>query len=229
MLRYKTSWWIACGMWLGIAAPAPAQLQRHSSPVSRGSRPLSEDSANVGAASAPVHDRAPTIGESSLGPVKSGPVSDPETRSMLSGPVSEASRGPVTSRRAMTSGSVGGLSAGAVKKDIDRPLGERISDPLTELEPLQETLRALRQGRVPPEAVEERQAPQIIPGEPQAAASALEAPPAADEGAGEMPAGGSFSERARAGGPAAAGEDLDAAAGDGGGEPARGDESPSDD
>ena len=76
---------------------------------------------------------------------------------MLSGPVSDVSRGPVTIGRAMTSGSVHSISAGAVKKDIDRPLGERISDPLTELEPLQETLRAVREGRVPAEEVEDEE------------------------------------------------------------------------
>jgi hypothetical protein len=93
----------------------------------------------------------PTIGESSGGTLSDGrlrygPVRESSSRGMLSGPVSSISRGPMTQPRTLRDGgSVTEASAGAVKHDIDRPLGSRISQPLRELGPLQEQLRAVRQ------------------------------------------------------------------------------------
>ena len=124
---------------------------------------------------------------------------------MLSGPVSEVSRGPVASGRTMTSGSVHSISAGAVKKDIDRPLGERISDPLTELEPLQETLRALREGRVPAEAVEDEESAPRLPAVAPAPVPDLGAAPAVGEDLGEGTDGGTAGADA---GPPVAGDEF---------------------
>ena len=110
----------------------------NSGPLSDVSRPLDDSRA--------VHDGAQTIGETSGASVRSGPVRDPGTRSMLSGPVSQVSRGPMTEPRPpLTSGSVTEASSGAVKHDIDSPLGERISSPLRELGPLQQAMRARRE------------------------------------------------------------------------------------
>jgi hypothetical protein len=113
-----------------------------SKPAGEGSGPVSELSVPLGTGAAPVHERGRTVREGSGGPIKSGPVRDAGTRSMKSGPVSELSRGAAVEGRAMTgSGSIGASSAGAVKKNLASPLGERISDPLSELAPLRDILR----------------------------------------------------------------------------------------
>lgn len=132
---------------LNTGGPARAQVRNPEDTISAGedagplsdvSRPLRDDSASV-------HDGLGTIGENSAGPVRSGPVRDGRARSMLSGPVSEVSQGPMTEPRPpLTSGAVAEASAGAVKHDIASPLGERISEPLRELGALRAQMRARR-------------------------------------------------------------------------------------
>jgi hypothetical protein len=146
-----------------LATAASAQIRTPGAgAVSENEGPIGEDSLTIGEVSRPVGDGL-TIGETSGGPIRSGPVSDMNTRSMLSGPMSSISRGPVSSGRPMTGGpSMTEASAGAVKHDIDMPLGERISAPLRELAPLQEQLKRLRlEGDAA--AVEAAAAPVSIP------------------------------------------------------------------
>ena len=130
-----------------LGASAGAQVRQPEDTISAGehSGPLRR-SAGRCARQHSVHDRSMTVGEASVGSVRSGPVRDAGMRSMLSGPVSEMSRGPVSEPHPpLTGGSVAEASAGAVKHDIASPLGERISDPLRELAPLQKQMRALRE------------------------------------------------------------------------------------
>jgi hypothetical protein len=78
--------------------------------------------------------------------MRSGPVRDATTRGMLSGPVSSMSSGPMRGANVpRQGGSVTEASAGAVKHDIDQPLGSRISQPIRELAPLQQHLRQMRE------------------------------------------------------------------------------------
>lgn len=131
-----------------VASSTLAQVRQPGESLSAGDGAglLSDVSTNVGHGSLSVHDGAQTLGETSGGSVRSaGPVSDMDTRSMLSGPVSSMSRGPVYEPRSLSGGSITEASAGAVKHDITNPLGTRISDPLRELGPLQEQMRARRQ------------------------------------------------------------------------------------
>lgn len=132
-----------------IFGPRPGAAQMRTpgtGAVSEDVGPIGDPSQPVGAGSRSVHDGSATIGESSEAPGRSGPVRDATTRSMRSGPVSSLSRGSMTQRRlAPNGGSVSEASAGAVKHDIDRPLGSRISQPLRELGALQDQLRRLRQ------------------------------------------------------------------------------------
>ena len=137
-----------------LLASAPVLGQVRTSPgdsaVSEHTGSIGEDSRPVGEGSRPMKGD-PTIGESSGGTfsdgrLRYGPVRESSSRGMLSGPVSSISRGPMTQPRTLRDGgSVTEASAGAVKHDIDRPLGSRISQPLRELGPLQEQLRAVRQ------------------------------------------------------------------------------------
>lgn len=133
---------------LATCGPALSQVRQPGEGISAGEGAgiLSDVSTNIGAGSRSMHDGALTIGETSGGPVRSGPVRDPNTRGMLSGPVSSMSRGPVYERRgSLSGGSMTEASAGTVKQDSSHPLGTRISDPLRELGPLQEQMRAKRQ------------------------------------------------------------------------------------
>jgi hypothetical protein len=135
---------LAC---LVLPALARAQVRQPGAALSagEGSGTLSDVSTNVGHDSRPMHG-GPTVGESSGGPIGSDPVSDARTRSMLSGPVSSISSGPMRAPRApLSGGSVSAASAGAVKHDSSSPLGTRISDPLRELSALQEQMRARRE------------------------------------------------------------------------------------
>ncbi|MFN8641419.1 MAG: hypothetical protein U0802_07085 [Candidatus Binatia bacterium] len=142
--------------WLILAAlvaalPATAQVRTPgSSAVSERSGPIGGDSRPVGDGSRSMRDGARTIGESSSEPSVTertgGSIRDQATRSMRSGPVSSISSGSMTQPRTLPDGgSMTQHSAGAVKHDIDRPLGSRISEPLRELAPLQAQLRALRE------------------------------------------------------------------------------------
>lgn len=140
--------WLACicliTVFLLPSLAAHAQVRDADKTISAGenSGPLSDVSRPVGEDSEPMHGSA-TIGESSV-PVRSGPVRGAGTRSMLSGPVSEVSQGTMPHPGSLAGGAVAEASAGAVKHDLDKPLGDRISEPLRELGRLQDQLRALR-------------------------------------------------------------------------------------
>ena len=87
-----------------------------------------------------------TIGEGSVGSMISGPMRDPRPPSMITGPVSEISRGPVTSFVPVTSHvAVRDASAGAVTREAERSVGEPLLEPEQDLFALQEQLRSLRQ------------------------------------------------------------------------------------
>jgi hypothetical protein len=132
------------------ALPATAQMRTPGSgAVSEDAGPIGEDSGPVGAGSRSMYERY-TIGESSGAQPDDtrtgGPVRDRNTRSMHSGPVASMSSGPMTQPRTLPDGgSITENSAGAVKHDIDQPLGSRISEPIRELAPLQAHLRELRE------------------------------------------------------------------------------------
>ena len=136
---------------LALALPAAAQVRTPgNSAVSEHAGPIGGDSRPVGEGSRAMRDGSRPIGESSSAPSISGrlggSVRDASTRSMHSGPVSSLSRGSMTQPRTLPDGgSMTEHSAGAVKHDIDRPLGSRISEPLRELAPLQAQLRAVRE------------------------------------------------------------------------------------
>jgi hypothetical protein len=132
------------------APPAFAQIRTPgASAVSEHSGPIGDDSGPVGEGSRSMYEGV-TIGESTGrhpdDQRTGGPVHDRNTRSMRSGPVASISSGPMTQPRTLPDGgSMTEHSAGAVKHDIDRPLGSRISQPLRELAPLQAHLRDLRE------------------------------------------------------------------------------------
>jgi hypothetical protein len=148
LTRRRTGFAAALALAAGVATSAVAQVRQpgESLSVGDGSGPLSDVSTNVGHDSRPMHDGAQTLGETSGGPVHSGPISDWDTRSMLSGPVSSMSQGPMyRPQPSLSGGSMTEASAGAVKHDVASPLGTRISDPLHELGGLREQMRARRQ------------------------------------------------------------------------------------
>ena len=129
---------------LGAALHFPALGQVGANPVGQGSGPLRDLSTNVRAGSGTVR------GSVSDAPINAGALSDRSVRgsvtgNVVSGPVSEISAGAVTASRPVAGGgSVAGASVGAVKKDTGSPLGAMISQPLRELGPLQEQLRAIQ-------------------------------------------------------------------------------------
>jgi hypothetical protein len=104
------------------------------------SRPLGDVSSAVG-------DGSQTIGESSAGSIGTDapPVHVPYERTVLSGPVSSISRGPVDAIPASIALAVEEASTGAVKQDAASPLGEQISEPLRELAPLRDQMRKQRE------------------------------------------------------------------------------------
>lgn len=133
---------------MSLGPVARAQVRDPEDTISAGedAGPLSDVSRPLGDDSTSVHDGALTVGETSGGPMRSGPVHDGSGRSMVSGPVSDLSQGPMTEPRPpLTSGAVAEASAGAVTHDIASPLGERISEPLRELGALQKQMRARRE------------------------------------------------------------------------------------
>jgi hypothetical protein len=136
----------------------------HAGPLSDVSRPLHDDSVSV-------YDGL-SIGETSGGPVYSGAMRDAAVRGMLSGAVSDISAGPMRQPQLpLSGGAMTEASMGAVKHDIDSPLGERISEPLRELGPLQEALRARRNAAE--QALESATEPALSPADD--AALAIEA------------------------------------------------------
>jgi len=150
--------------WPMIAAP---QVHQNGAlPLSDVSAPVSENSTNVGAGGGSVRD-------GSVGSMHSGSVRGSSVGSVRSGPVSEGSAGPVSGSGGLVSApdvmSVGESSVGAVKKDLASPLGERISEPLHELGPLQEQLRQIkplpRTATHPPAQAPQMEAAPVLPPE----------------------------------------------------------------
>lgn len=136
---------------LGWAAPrsAPAQVREPGEAVSAGEHagPLADISRPLSEGSAAVHDGAATVGESSGGPMADGATSvhTANDRTVLSGPVSSISRGPVDAVPASIGLAVEEASTGAVKHDAASPLGEQISQPLRELGALRVQMRKQRE------------------------------------------------------------------------------------
>jgi hypothetical protein len=199
-----------------VTLPAAAQVQQphDTQSAGEGAGPMSDVGGPMHDGSAPVHG-APSVGESSGGPVHSRPVRDGDGRSMHSGPVSDISSGPMTEPRPpITSGAMSEASAGAVTHDIDSPLGERISQPVRELEPLRQQMRAQRE-RAEHAALLAQSAPAVAVEAPPAvhieSGTAASEPVAADE----PPLAGE-SEPARAAGdrPVAAADPSSASGGD---------------
>jgi hypothetical protein len=155
-----------------------AHGQVRSNPVHQGTGPLSDLSTNVGAGSGPVHERGRSVRDGSLGTLSGNAVRDGGRGGMLSGPVSDISAGPVTSGQPVSGGgTMTDAGAGAVKKDANSPLGERISQPVRELGPLLDQLRALQPGSSEPA---EEAAPELQAGQEE---GVPEAPIAADQAA----------------------------------------------
>lgn len=132
---------------LVLAATATAQMRNPDETISAGENAgtLSDVSGPLKDDSAPVYGSG-TVGELSVGTVRSGPVSELDSRSMHSGPVSDVSMGPMREPRPpLASGSMTEWSSGAVKQNITDPLGTQISEPIRELRPLQNAMRAQRE------------------------------------------------------------------------------------
>jgi hypothetical protein len=141
----------------------------HAGPLADISRPLSDGSSAVG-------DGTKTIGESSGGSIGTDaiPVHLPYGPTVLSGPVSSISRGPVDAIPASIAPAVEEASTGAVKHDALSPLGEQISQPLRELAPLRDQMRKLREEAV--RLALQQPAPAATADEPPGALGAAEPP-----------------------------------------------------
>ncbi len=114
-------------------------------PVSVEGGPLSERSTNVGAGSGPIYEPGRSVSESSAGPLSGDSVRGSATGTVISGPVSEFSSGAVTEHVPVSGGgSVETATVGSVKKDLASPLGQMTSEPVSDLRPLQEQLRAIQ-------------------------------------------------------------------------------------
>ena len=123
---------------------AVAVAQVGGGPVRQDSRPVSEGSTNVGTGSGPVHDSGGSVHEGNAGRLSGNSVRGSVTADVLSGPVSDISAGPVTSRQPVSGGgTVTDSSAGAVTKDVDSPIREGIAEPVLGLGRLQQQLRAI--------------------------------------------------------------------------------------
>jgi hypothetical protein len=168
-----------------------AHAQVRGKPVHQDTGPLSEMSTNVGAGSGPVHQWGRSVSDGSLGTLGGNAVRDSASGDVRSGPVSDISVGAVTSGRPVSgSGTVTDASAGAVKKDVDSPLGERISQPVRDLGPLLEQLHAVQP--VLPDASAaagaEDAAWEVQPGEEEAGWEAQEPTRDEEQAASEEPA-----------------------------------------
>jgi hypothetical protein len=143
MATYR--FFILLGLTATLALPsAAAMAQVGGGPVRQDSRPVSEGSSNVGAGSGPVHDSGGSVREGNAGRLSGNSVRGSVTADVLSGPVSDISAGPVTSRQPVSGGgTVTDSSAGAVTKDIDSPIREGIAEPVQGLGRLQQQLRAI--------------------------------------------------------------------------------------
>ena len=185
-----------------LSSSAPAQVR--GGPVSQDGGPLSDISTNVGAGSRSVHDYGGNLGARSAGPLGGNPVRESVTGDVHTGPVSELSAGSVTASRPVSGGgTVTDSSAGAVTKNIDSPIREGIAQPLRDLGPLQERMRAIqpipRTTPLPSEQAAETEAaaptaPEAAP--PLAAAEEAEATPAASSESDEAVAPGEPAEAA---------------------------------
>lgn len=133
---------------LAVGGVAPAQVREPGEAVSAGEHAgsLSEISRPLRVDSIAVHDGAQSLGEASGGSMHAAPVHAPNAPSMISGPVSSVSRGPMSGDRApLTAPAVTEASTGAVTHDNASPLGERISEPMRELGPLRQQMRKQRE------------------------------------------------------------------------------------
>lgn len=136
---------ILLGLTATLALPCAAAIaQVGGGPVRQDSRPVSEGSTNVGAGSGPVHDSGGSVREGNAGRLSGNSVRGSVTGDLVSGPVSDISAGPVTSRQPVSGGgTVTDSSAGAVTKDVDSPIREGIAEPVQGLGRLQQQLRAI--------------------------------------------------------------------------------------
>lgn len=128
-------------LWAGAAANA----QVTGGPIRRDSGPLRERSTNVGAGSGPVRDSGGSVYEGSGGTIGGNSVRGSVSGDLHSGPVSDISRGPVTSDNPVFGGgSVSEGSAGAVTKDASSPIRASIAQPVQGLEGLQRQLQEIQ-------------------------------------------------------------------------------------
>lgn len=127
---------------------ACAYAQVHSDPVHTDSRPLADVSANVGAGSQPVHESGRSVRDGSLGGLGGlggNSVRDSVSGDVRSGPVSDVSAGPVTSWRPVSGGgTMTDASVGSVGSDTRAGIAEQALQPVRDLGPLVEQLRAIQ-------------------------------------------------------------------------------------
>jgi hypothetical protein len=114
-------------------------------PVRQDSGPIRELSTNAGDGSGSVRGSGRGLRDDYAGPLSGNSVRGSVSRNVLSGPIGDISAGPVTAGLPVSGrGTVTDSSAGAVTKDVDSPLRERIAEPVHGLEPLQQRLRAIQ-------------------------------------------------------------------------------------
>ena len=130
---------------LALAEPIDALAQTVGGPVRSDSGPLSEHSTSVEAGSRPVHDYGRGVRDGNPNQLSGNPVRESVAGDVVSGPVSEASVGSVTSDRTLIDDpSIGTVAVGAVRKDEAAPLRALGGQPLTDLGALQQQLRAVQ-------------------------------------------------------------------------------------
>jgi hypothetical protein len=148
---------------LALSSTTMAQLS--GGPVGQDSGPVRERSTNVGTGSGPVRESGGSVHDGNAGRLSGNSVRGSVTGDLRSGPVSDVSAGPVTSRNPVFGGgSVTEGSTGAVSKDASSPIREGIARPVQELGGLLQQLRAIqplpREG-VPPEEEPEEPAVEV--------------------------------------------------------------------
>lgn len=122
-----------------------ARGQMHSDPVHTDGRPLADVSANVGAGSRPVYENGRSVSESSLGRLSGNSVRGSVSGDVHSGPVSDVSAGPVTSWQPVSGGgTMTDASAGSVHSEMRAEMAAQALEPVRDLGPLVEQLRAIQ-------------------------------------------------------------------------------------
>jgi hypothetical protein len=139
---------LLCAALALAAAPAFAQVKGH--PVKEGSGPLREISTNAGSGSPPVYAPDRSLRAGSAGPLSGRAVAEATTGTVTSGTFSDVSTGPVTAHLGVSGGGPpGDASVGAVTRDANaplrasRPLPAVAAEPVYDLGPLQQQLRAI--------------------------------------------------------------------------------------